>query len=557
MNYAIDLIEEELPEIDLPALTPVSPYRPYQVQAKQSVWDGWLEPEIRTQLLVMATGTGKTVVMGGLAQAEVKAGGRVLMIAHTDELIDQGIDKFNTISGLQAGKEKAGDHATLWDKVVVGSVQTMRGAARLMGWPKNHFTLIMVDEAHRTLAKGYQVVLAHFMEGGARVVGVTATADRGDKQALGQFYQRIAFEYGMLKACKDGWLVRPMVQTIQVGKGIDLSGVAVKRNTDGDTDLDRMEVAHRIEPLLKDLAKEVYRHAANRRVLIFLPSVDTAKKMATALREAGYATADWVAGDDAERTRKVADYKANKIQVLCNAMLLTEGFDHDAIDCLVVLRPTKVRALYVQMVGRGTRPLSSIVPALNRAPDAESRNAIIRNSPKPHVLILDPLWLYEQHDLAAPASLVTKNAEEAKRMEGKQGDLLELQQQAERDAMEWLRKELLKNVNRKAALIDPFTFGAVVRDDELANYQPETLWEAREPTLEQLQALAENGIEPAQVKWRGQAQRVLKVIQQRRERGLCSVRLMNWLGRHKIDATLMSQDEAQREQRRLFATKFR
>jgi superfamily II DNA or RNA helicase len=554
VTFAIDLIDEDPVS---PIAAAPSPYRPYQVQAKQSVWDGWLEEGIRAQLIVMATGTGKTVVMGGLAQAEIAAGGRVLMIAHTDELIDQGIEKFSSISGLRAGKEKAQDHATLWDKVVCGSVQTLRGAARLQGWPKNHFSLVLVDEAHRTLAKSYTDVLGHFMEGGAKIVGVTATADRGDKQALGQFYQRIAFEYGMLRACKDGWLVRPLVQTIKVGNGIDLNGVAVKRNTEGDTDLDRMEVAHRIEPLLKDLAKEIYRHAPLRRVLLFLPSVDTAKKMASALREAGYPTADWVAGDDAERTRKVADYKANKIQVLCNAMLLTEGFDHDAIDCLVVLRPTKVRALYVQMVGRGTRPLSAIVPALNRAPDAVTRNQIIRESAKPHVLILDPMWLYEQHDLAAPASLVTKNAEEAKRMEGKQGDLLDLQAQAERDAMEWLRKELLKNVNRKAALIDPFAFGAVIKDDDLASYQPETLWEAREPTLEQLQALAENGIEPAMVKWRGQAQRVLKVIQQRRERGLCSVRLMNWLGRHKIDATLMTQDEAQREQRRLFATGFK
>jgi superfamily II DNA or RNA helicase len=547
---SFDLLADLLPPPDYYEVPGV---RPYQREILQAIDAGWQEENCHRQLVVAATGTGKTVLMGALAKTFVRSDQRVLMLAHTEELLGQARDKFSRLTGVEAGLEKAQHRALLTDMVVVGSVQTLRGGERLTGWPKDHFGLIMIDEAHRTMAKSYMQVLAHFEN--ARVVGVTATADRGDKQALGRFYERIAKEYGMLEAINDGWLVRVEIQPISVK--IDLNGVGTKRNTDGDSDLDLKVVSHRIEPYLDDIAAEIWTHAKHRRILGFTPSIDIAKKMVEVSKKAGFVRVEWVAGEDKERTEKIAAYKRGDIQLLWNAMLLTEGFDQDDIDALAILRPTDVRALYQQMCGRGTRPLASILPALNAAGSATERRAIIAASPKPHVLVLDPLWLHETHDLAQAASLVSKNPDEMALMKGKQGDLLNIAADASRDLMDSLREKILKNANRRVARIDPFTFGVVLGHEELALYQPETLWDARPPTIEQLRAMVENGIEADAVKWRGQAQRILTVIDERKDRGLCSIRLMNWLRRHNIDAALMTHEQATKHQRRLFATGFR
>ncbi len=528
--------------------------RPYQREMLCDISEGWADENLRSQLIVSATGTGKTIVMGALAKTFVHSDQKVLLLAHTEELLAQARDKFSRLAGVDAGLEKAQSRCSLHDMVVVGSVQTMRGRERLASFPQDHFGLVMVDEAHRTLAKSYMTILAHFEA--ARLVGVTATADRGDKKLLGQIYERLVHpEYNMLAAINDGWLVRVEVQPISVK--IDLNGISTKTTPEGDSDLDMKVVAHRIEPFLGDIAADIHKHASGRRILGFTPSIEIARKMVEHSRKAGFQSVDWVAGEDRERTTKIAAYKAGKIQVLWNAMLLTEGFDQDDIDALAILRPTSIRALYTQMVGRGTRPLAGTLAELNRAEGANERRAIIAASGKPHVLVLDPLWLHEKHDLAAPASLVSKNPDEVKLMQGKQGDLLSMASEASRDLLDSLRKEILKNANRRVARIDPFTFGVVLGHEELAMYQPDTLWDAREPTIEQLRGLVENGIEAEAVKWRGQAQKILQIIAERRDRGLCSIRLMNWLRRHGISAELMSHEDATRHQRRLFKNNFR
>lgn len=524
MTTSIDLLPDLAP---IPEYLEVSGMRQYQREIVQAVHDGWQDEGCCRQLIVAATGTGKTVVMGAIAKGFVAADQKVLVLAHTDELITQAQDKFSRLTGLPTGREKARDRASLNDRVVVGSVQTMRGYSRLHSFKPDHFGLVMIDEAHRTIAKSYLTILAYFAN--ARVVGVTATADRGDKKALGRFYERIAKEYGMLEGINDGWLARVEIQPISVK--IDLNGVDSKRTGDGDVDLDATVVAHRIEPFLDDIAKEIWLHASRRRILGFTPSIDIAKKMVGICQKVGFTKVDWVAGEDPDRHRKVAAFKRGDIQLLFNAQVLIEGFDQDDIDAIVNLRATQVRALYQQIIGRGTRPLTSILPALNAAPDAAARREIIARSAKPYMIVLDPMWLHETHNLAEPASLVSRNDEEMKLMKGRQGDLLTIQAEASRDLLDHLREQLLKNANRRVARIDPFTFGVVVGDEELALYQPETLWDARAPTIEQLKALIDNGLEAESVKWRGQAQKILALIDHRRQRGFCSIRLMNWLNR--------------------------
>jgi superfamily II DNA or RNA helicase len=508
--------------------------RPYQEEAIRSIDDGWHEG-VTKQLIVAATGTGKTVIMSELARRAVAAGQNVLMLAHTDELLEQAREKFAPALGVPVAKEKADSYATRFDKVVVASVQTLR-RPRLITWPKNHFGLVMVDEAHRTLAKSYQAILEHFE---SRVVGVTATADRGDKKQLGTFYQRIAIDYGLRRACSDGWLVRPVVKTVPIE--MDLRNA---KTVAGDFAAD--DVSHAIEPFIIKIAEAIYREAADRKVLVFMPSVETSAKMAAALKMQGFA-ADYVHGDDSERHRKIDDYRSGKIRALCNAYLLVEGFDDDAIDCVVILRPTKIRSLYVQCCGRGTRPLSSLVKPLSEAPHAEARKELIARSPKPFVLLLDFLWLYEKHDLIQPASLMTLNPEViARMMKKRDGDIFQLTIDAEHELLRALESQLKRNSKKQSRLVDPLTFAANIGDLDLANFEPETLWEALAVSEGQARILSQNGVDPAQVQWRGQASKIIDKIFQRSSEKLCSYRKLQWLKSHGIDATNMTDKEAKR-----------
>lgn len=533
-----DIIEED-EIIELPPQRPLRPCSPhlrdYQCQAYQKVHDGWADS--MRQLVIMATGTGKTVLMGEIARDEVEAGGRVLLLAHTDELLDQAIEKFKKASGLEATKEKADERSSRFDKAVAGSVQTMRQLRRLQEHARDAFTLVMVDETHRILAKSYQDILAYFNK--ARVLGVTATADRGDKKELGTYFERIAIDYGLRDACKDAWLVRPVVQTCPLK--IDLNAVKTR-----GSDFDAGEIAHAIEPFLMQIAEEVRSKASHLKTVIFMPSIDTAQKLTLALLTVGL-KASYVSGYCTDRKEKLAAYeRAGAGSVICNAMLLTEGWDVPEVSCVICLRPTKIRALYTQMVGRGTRPHPSVVPQLNAAADREARAIIIRKSIKPRLIILDFLWLYEKHDLIRPASLVSKNPEQAQRMrELGDGDLLEQQDRTEHDWLAKLEKELKKNQNKKAKLIDPLTAAVELGDSDLADYEPETLRDAMPPTETHISVLTQQGVDPATIRSRGQAEQIIERIMRREQQGLSSLRQLHFLSQLGVDATLYSKEEAQ------------
>ena len=478
---------------------------------------------------------GKTIVFSDLARIEAQNGGKVLILAHTDELIEQARAKFTAVSGMRAAKEKANDYAGRWDKVVVGSVQTLCRDARLKSFAPRHFSLIVVDEAHHALASSYQKILNYF---DCRILGVTATADRSDKKALGDFFEHIAYEYGMLHACRDGWLVRPVVQTVPLN--IDLRGVH-KRGGDFAAD----EVAHAIEPFLTEIAGAIKLYAAREKTVVFMPSIDTARKMAEACAAVGL-NSSWVSGQCEDRKEKLAAYeKAGPGSVIANAMLLTEGWDVPDVSCVICLRPTQVRALYQQMVGRGTRPHPSIVAALGRAADAAARCAILKASVKPRLLLLDFLWLYEKHSLIKPASLVSKDAAEAERVQRMgDGDLIEGQAQAERDILAELEEKVRKNSRKEAGLIDPLAFAVEAGDADLADYEPETQRDAQPPTEKQLAFIAKQGIDATLVTSKGQASKIIGKIMQRLESGFCTIRQLNFLHKLGIDASHFTREEA-------------
>ena len=167
--------------------------RPYQIQAQNSILQTW-NTGIGKTLLVLPTGTGKTIVFANVIAERVRQGDRVLVLAHREELLNQAADKLERAVGLGCALEKAQSSCLdSWYNVVVGSVQTLQSQKRLDRFPRDYFDTIIVDEAHHAISASYRRVIDHFAD--ARLLGVTATADRGDKRNLGELFETIAYEY--------------------------------------------------------------------------------------------------------------------------------------------------------------------------------------------------------------------------------------------------------------------------------------------------------------------------------------------------------------------------
>ena len=324
---------------------PLSGLRPYQVEAVRSIL-GQLR-DVRSTLLVMATGTGKTQVFCGLASL---ARGRVLVLAHRDELVSQAANRIEAMTGELAGVEKAELHSQGLERFVVGSVQTLR-RKRIEALPRDSFSLVVVDEAHHCSAVSYRRIIDWFEP--AKVLGVTATPDRTDRQALGEIFESVAYEYGTWQAITDGWLVPPSVLRVVIDS-VDLSGVATVA---GDLAPGQLDEQMGTEQALHGVATPLLEHAGDRKTLVFLPGVASAHGLADVLnaRRPGCARAlDGTTPLDTRR-RMLSDHADGAYQYLANCMVLTEGFDSPEVSCIAMARPTKSRSLYAQILGRGLR----------------------------------------------------------------------------------------------------------------------------------------------------------------------------------------------------------
>lgn len=555
----------EVLEIDLDFEEPAAmgfALRDYQTDCLDAIERAWREHG--RVLVTLATGCGKTVIFSEETRREVERGGRVLILAHTDELLDQAADKLFRTTGLTAEKEKAADKASLDAPVVVGSIQSLCREARLTSWPDNHFTLVIVDESHRTLAKSYLKVLGYFhfgehsladdwkfpepgeaYERRARVLGVTATADRGDRRSLGEFYETCAFEYGLLQACRDGYLVRPVSQ--QIPLQIDLRGVKVSRTSQG-SDFDIREITERITPFLREIARQIAAQARNRKTVCFLPGIETARLLSEAMRDEGLAAA-FVSGACPDRAEKLEWFDAaGPGSAMCNAMLLTEGWDCPDVSCVCVLRPTKIRSLYVQCVGRGTRTLPGVIDGLDNA--MERRNAIAASA-KPNLLILDFLWLSDRLDLVQSVDLVagTPQIKEHMKVDGGDGpvDLIDAEVAASRDLLKSLENAAKEHARKKARVIDPLAAAVSLGDETLTNWEPLSKWDELPPTPGQLGMLERFGLDPTKCQYRGLATKLIDRCIQRAKIGLCTFKQLNFLEKLGVhDAALLTRDEASR-----------
>lgn len=484
--------------------------RPYQQQAKDAIFSEW-ENGIKKTLLVLPTGCGKTIVFAKVAEECVKGGSRVLILAHRGELLDQAADKIGKSTGLGCATEKAEQTCIgSWFRIVVGSVQSMMREKRLNQFPNNYFNTIIIDEAHHCISESYQKVLRHFPD--AEVLGVTATPDRGDMQNLGTVFESLAYEYTLPRAIKEGYLAP--IKAVTIPLKIDMSAVGVQAG-----DFKSGDIATALDPYLESIAEEMEKYCSDKKTVVFLPLVKTSQKFRDILNNHGFRAAE-VNGDSKDRAEILEAFDKDQYNVLCNSMLLTEGWDCPSVDCIVVLRPTKVRSLYCQMVGRGTR----LSPETN----------------KDHLLLLDFLWHTERHELCHPASLICESAEVAQKMtenmEKDSGCIMDIEE-AERTASEdvvaqreeALAKQLSEMKRRKKKLVDPLQFEMSIQAEDLSGYVPAFGWEMAPPSDKQKQTLEKLGILPDAIENAGKASKILDRLDKRRREGLTTPKQIRFL----------------------------
>jgi len=451
---------------------------------------------------------GKTIIFSHLASQLVAEGGRVLILAHREELIRQAADKLKAATGLACAIEKAEESSVgCFEMVTVGSIQSLQRIERRTAIAAP--THIIADEAAHILSPSWLEVVNHWPD--AKVLGVTATPDRGDMRDLGNYFESLAFEYSLPKAIAEGYLCKIYAETVPLK--IDLNGI---KQVAGD--FDSGGVAKALEPYLPHIASEIATRCKDRKVLIFAPLCDTSQKIQGYLNAAGF-KCFYASGEDRSQMK---EWEAHgKGCAMVNAMLLTEGYDHPAIDTVVVLRPTKVRSLYSQMAGRGTRLFDG----------------------KDHLLLLDFLWMSEKHSLCRPANLLAPDEETAQAMTDYletttedvevSNELLELASHKvleQREAA--LAKKLAEMRHRKRALVDPLQYAMSVGDEQLATYQPTFEHDKAAPTPGQIEQLGKAGIFPEEINSKGYAQALLTTINERKAAGLARPRQVRCLERY-------------------------
>lgn len=484
--------------------------RPYQQEAVAAVEKEWRSGHRKT-LLVLPTGTGKTIVFAHVAKDCVCTGKKVLVLAHRDELLNQAQDKIAAATGLGCAREKGQETSQgSFFRITVGSVQTLMRPQRLAQFAPDEFGTIIVDEAHHVLADSYLRVLEHFPD--ADVLGVTATPERQNIHNLGEYFDSLAYEYSLPQAIHDGYLCK--IKALTIPLNINISGVKMSSG-----DYSAGQLGEALDPYLEQIAAEMEKYCKGRKTVVFLPLVATAQKFRDILTAHGFRAAE-VNGNSQDRKEVLQDFEDGKYDILCNAMLLTEGWDCPTVDCVVCLRATKIRSLYCQMVGRGTR----------LSPD------------KDHLLLLDFLWNTVRHDLCRPASLVCKDQKVADKMTanledaaGMAVDIEAAESTAEKDVIaereSALARELAAMRNRQRKLVDPIQFAMSIASNDLADYEPMFPWEMAPASKAQLEYLEKHGIYPDDIPNAGYASKLATRIKERMQMGLSTAKQIRFLER--------------------------
>lgn len=486
--------------------------RPYQHEAVEAVLRELAGH--RSTLIVLPTGTGKTIVFAAVAHRWRATGGRVLVLAHREELIDQARDKITRATPLTVGIEmadaRAGDELFgVSTDVVVGSVQTLSRPSRREVYQPDAFGLIVIDEAHHAPAQSYRSILDYFAP--AKVLGVTATPDRADEIGMHNVFESVAFVYEIRDAIDEHYLAPIKQRAVEV-EGLDLSRV---RTTAGDLNEGDLEAILADEEMLHKVVSPTVEQAGTRPTLMFATTVAHAKSLAEVINRPRPGCAVAMDGTMDRKTRHdlLVSFAAGEFQFLVNCALFTEGFDSPSIACVAVARPTKSRALYAQMIGRGTR----LHPG------------------KEDLLVLDYVGNAGRHKLVSAADIlggkeapeVVERAKELLAGGGEQPVHEAIDQARAQIAEEKRRAKLVAAAKYKSVEIDPF--------DVLGVTAPQTDYARRAPSEKQLAALArfKVPIDPAKIT-RGEASALLDKLIGRARAGMCTFKQANALAKRGL-----------------------
>lgn len=504
--------------------------RPYQLAASDAIFKEWQDND--STLVVMPTGGGKTVLFADVIRRVFPK--RALVVAHREELIFQARDKIQRVTGLSAdvemGEYRADGGLFGQARVVVSTIQTQcsggDGGGRMSKFDPQRFGVLIIDEAHHATSRSYRRVIDYYRTNPAlKVLGVTATPDRADEEALGQVFQSVAFDYEVLDAIHDGWLVPIEQQMIHV-EGLDYSSI---RTTAGDLNGGDLAAVMEAEKNLQQMASASLAIIGQRRALVFTASVKAAEMTAEIFNRHRAGMAAWVCGktDREERRRVLADFAAGKLQVVCNCGVLTEGFDDPGVEVVIMGRPTKSRSLYSQMVGRSTRPLPGVVDGPETA---EERKAAIAASAKPSCLVVDFVGNAGKHKLVTSADILGgKVSEEALELAvaraQKSGGPVKMAEALDEAEAELQEQKRLADAARRARLVATARFTTQTVDPfdvlHLDPVKPRGWDNVKQLTEKQRSLLAKQGIDPDGISF-SQGKQLIAEIFRRWDGKLCS-----------------------------------
>lgn len=527
--------------------------RPYQQEALDRVHADYADGK-RSSMVVMATGLGKTVIAAHLIDEYVKRG-RVMVVAHREELIFQASRTIADVTGILPQIEMGARHAGYYDfesspRIVVSTVQTQcsqsRGACRMTRFNPSEFSLLWIDEFHHAVADSYRRVIQHYgANPDLRIFGVTATPDRADAEALGQVCESCAYRYEIDGGIKDGWLV-PITQTIVNVEDFDFSGI---KTTAGDLNAGQLAELMERERSCHEVAGPVL-EMCHGKTLIFTVSIAQAQMTAEILNRHQPHSAEYVSGktDEGERRAILKAYARGDFKYLVNCSVFLEGYDEPGIQNIVVARPTKSRALYAQMIGRGTRTLPGLVDGI---PSAEERRDLISVSEKPRLNVYDFRGNAGRHKLICTIDVLSGNysqeaLEEVIRQADSGVDVLAALERAKQVAAEREKQREAERIKREAEaerkrhiraqnykyqtkVVDAFNVFDLPVPVE---YERDA---SRVATLRQVEVLTKFGIPHAESLTSRQASAIITECIRRREKRLCSYKQARQIKRYGIN----------------------
>ena len=476
--------------------------RPRQRQACQRLRHGYTKPDDdgagpwRRQLLIAGTGAGKTIMASAMVIWNYRCRNRpTLMLANSDELCGQAMDKIAEATGEFPDLEKADRRASLDAPVVVGSFQTLANRRRLERFPADHFGLVIADEAHLSMAPTFLKTLEYFnADDNTLTLGITATPERADRKSLMTFYESVADEISLVELIESKSLVPIFVQTLPIE--IDASHV-----TTFDAD-ENTELEEAIIPYYDAIIEQWKIHASDRPTLCFHPTVHSSKLFTERLRASGVEAAEHVDGTSKDRAAILERFKTGQIDFLNNAQLLVAGYDEPRISCVINLRPTRHRTPYTQMVGRGTRLCEG----------------------KDDLLLLDFLWQFADMGILRPVDLFTTSDDVADigqkyANDGERRNLQQINIEAQRERDQQLIDRMKNFAGERGGIRDARTFAAEIGQPDLVDFESTRQWHDQAISESQRISLQAFCIDVDTVAGRGHASQIIGRVYAMREAG--------------------------------------